>query len=182
VDRPRPGRGTAEATIRTSAGLTSSTVNEDRGIAIGRVVRVFTVDVDAKIPAAVAALISGGCAVGFPISIRPNARRALELLAGSPHGLNEALLIYAHGLSRRTLAGLVWAGLATMRREVAVAGDRPVEVVRIRITAAGRRAIEGMKAICADLRYIVQSVSHVTAQRAKAAPPNFGWLPNTTPA
>jgi hypothetical protein len=54
----------------------------------------------------------------------------------------EALLMYAHGLSRRTLAGLVRAGLAAMRREVAVAGDRPVEVVRIRIAAAGRKAIE----------------------------------------
>jgi capsid protein len=50
--------------------------------------------------------------------------------------------MYAHGLSRRTLAGLVRAGLATMRREVAVAGDRPVEVVRIRIAAAGRKAVE----------------------------------------
>jgi hypothetical protein len=50
------------------------------------------------------------------------------------------LLIYAHRLSRATLGSLVRTGLAAARREVVVAGDRPVEVLRI--TAAGRRAIE----------------------------------------
>jgi hypothetical protein len=40
------------------------------------------------------------------------------------------------------LAGLVRAGLAIVRREVIMAGGKTVEVVRIKITGAGRRALE----------------------------------------
>jgi hypothetical protein len=40
------------------------------------------------------------------------------------------------------LAGLVRRKLAAAEREVAMAGGKAIEVVRIRITAAGRRAIE----------------------------------------
>ena len=72
--------------------------------------------------------------------LSPKARQALELLAGSPQGVNEALLIYGHGFSRQMLAILVSAGLA--RREVVVAGAKPVEVARLSITPEGRRAIE----------------------------------------
>jgi hypothetical protein len=39
------------------------------------------------------------------------------------------------------LAGLVQRKLAAAEREVAMPGGNDVEVVRIRITAAGRRAI-----------------------------------------
>ena len=70
-------------------------------------------------------------------------RRALELLASSRHGVNAELLVRGHRLSRRVLAGLVRAGLAVTKREVIMAGGRAVEVVRIRITAKGRKAIEG---------------------------------------
>jgi hypothetical protein len=35
------------------------------------------------------------------------------------------------------------AGLAAAERQVAMAGGKAVEVVRLRITAAGRKAIEG---------------------------------------
>ena len=69
-------------------------------------------------------------------------RRALELLAGSPHGATEELLAYGHGFTRRMLAGLIRAGLATVQRRVIVAGDTPVEVGKVMITDAGRRAIE----------------------------------------
>jgi hypothetical protein len=69
-------------------------------------------------------------------------RRALELLAGSPHGATEELLAYGHGFTRRMLAGLVRAGLATVQRRVIVAGDTPIEVGKAMITDAGRRAIE----------------------------------------
>jgi hypothetical protein len=55
--------------------------------------------------------------------------------------VNAELLIYAPRLSRPTLGSLVRTGLAAARWEVVVAGDRPVEVLRLRITAAGRRAI-----------------------------------------
>jgi len=40
------------------------------------------------------------------------------------------------------LAGLVRRGLAAAEREVVMAGGKAVEMVRMRITAAGRRAIE----------------------------------------
>jgi hypothetical protein len=69
-------------------------------------------------------------------------RRVLELLAGSPHGATEELLAYAHGFTRRMLARLIRAGLATVQRRVIVAGDTPVEVGKVMITDAGRRAME----------------------------------------
>jgi hypothetical protein len=75
--------------------------------------------------------------------LSPEQRRALKLLAGSPHGVTEELFVYGHGFSRRMLAGLVRVALATVRRRVIMAGDAPVEVGKIMITAAGRRAIEG---------------------------------------
>ena len=43
-------------------------------------------------------------------------RRALQLLASSPFGASEAVM-FAHGFTRRTLAGLVRAGLAIVQRE-----------------------------------------------------------------
>jgi len=73
----------------------------------------------------------------------PEQRRALELLAGSRDGVNEELLVYGHGFTRRMLAGLVGAGLVTERCEVIMAGAKTVEVCKVRITAMGRRAIEG---------------------------------------
>lgn len=69
-------------------------------------------------------------------------RRALELLAGNPHGATEELLAYGHGFTRRMLARLVRAGLATVQRRVIVAGDTPVEVGKVMITDAGRVALE----------------------------------------
>ena len=71
----------------------------------------------------------------------PEQRRALNLLAGSPHGATEEMLIHGHGLSRRMLACLVRAGLATAERRVIAAGNTLVEVGKVRITAAGREAL-----------------------------------------
>ena len=73
--------------------------------------------------------------------LSPNARRALLLLATSPHSANEALLVIVHSLKRQMLAGLVRAGLAAAEREVVNVGGRPVEVVRVRITDDGRKAL-----------------------------------------
>ena len=64
-------------------------------------------------------------------------RRALELLASSPHGATEELLAYGHGFSRRMLGSLVRAGLATVPRRVIMAGDRPIKVGKVRIATAG---------------------------------------------
>jgi hypothetical protein len=70
-------------------------------------------------------------------------RQALQLLASSPDGVNEELLFLDHGFTRRMLTGLVRAGLAAAEREVVKAGGKPIEVVRVRITAAGRKVVEG---------------------------------------
>jgi len=70
-------------------------------------------------------------------------RRALTLLSSSRHGVNERLLARSLGFSRAVLSSLVRRRFAAREREILMAGAKPVEVVRIRITAAGRRAIEG---------------------------------------
>jgi hypothetical protein len=70
-------------------------------------------------------------------------RRALKMLADIPRGVTEDLLLLAYGFDSDMIAGLVRAGLATARRETMRAGGKTTEVVRIRITDAGRRAIEG---------------------------------------
>jgi hypothetical protein len=67
-------------------------------------------------------------------------RRALEMLAWSRDGVPEALML-AHGFSIELLVELVRARLAAASAERTVAGRHPVEVTRVRITEAGRRAI-----------------------------------------
>jgi hypothetical protein len=67
-------------------------------------------------------------------------RRALRLLASSPFGAAEVIML-THGFTRRTLAGLVRAGLATAQCETVNADSRSVGR-RVRITEAGRREIE----------------------------------------
>jgi hypothetical protein len=72
----------------------------------------------------------------------PDRRRALELLAESRRGCGKAIL-RAHGFSTDMLVELVKAGLATTKRERMVAGGQ-TDVVRVRITDAGRRALAKM--------------------------------------
>jgi hypothetical protein len=69
-------------------------------------------------------------------------RSALEMLAGSPHGVTEDLLVLAHGFDSDMIAGLVSAGFASARRESMRAGGKTSEIVHIRITEAGRQALE----------------------------------------
>jgi len=76
-----------------------------------------------------------------PLRKRPlgaDQRRALQFLAGTPFGATEATMS-ANGFARKTLASLIHAGLATVQREKA--GGQIVG--RVRITEAGRRALEG---------------------------------------
>jgi hypothetical protein len=68
--------------------------------------------------------------------------RALRLLAGSPLGVTEAIML-AHGFTTEMLTVLVRDGLATATPETVHAGKRPIEVVRVRITDAGRLALAG---------------------------------------
>jgi hypothetical protein len=75
------------------------------------------------------------------------------MLADAPRGISEEVLVLAHGFSAEIVADLVLAGLATVVTETrrgsrgltTRAGPRglTIKVKRIRITDAGRRAIEG---------------------------------------
>jgi hypothetical protein len=70
-------------------------------------------------------------------------RRALALLTRLPRGMFEDLLVVAHDFDRAMIASLVEGGLATAQREVVTApGHTTIEVVRIRISDDGRRALE----------------------------------------
>ena len=75
--------------------------------------------------------------------LTPERRRALQLLASSPRGVASELLVLAHEFSRDMLAGLVLAGLATVVAEALNADGPTITIERVRITDAGRRAIEG---------------------------------------
>jgi hypothetical protein len=68
-------------------------------------------------------------------------RRALELLEASIDGCTNEAIMLAYGFKTELLVELVNAGLATASIEGTVAGGRRVEVIRMRITAAGRRAL-----------------------------------------
>jgi hypothetical protein len=77
--------------------------------------------------------------------LSPQPRRTLELLrllASSPHGATEALLVRVHGFDSDMVASIVRAGLATAERETMKVVGKPVEVVRLKITAAGQETIE----------------------------------------
>jgi len=64
----------------------------------------------------------------------------LGLLALDQRGLTETLL-RTYGFTRGMLAGLVRIGFATAQRQTVKAGGKTAEVVRIRITEAGRDAL-----------------------------------------
>ena len=70
-------------------------------------------------------------------------RRALEMLADAGlRGCTGATLV-GHGFDIDMIADLVKDGLATAHRETMRIGRRKIPVARMRITDAGRRAIEG---------------------------------------
>jgi len=71
-------------------------------------------------------------------------RRALELLEHNRDGCTEAIML-AHGFTVDMLVELVTARLATAQTERMVAGGRPVEVIRFRITEAGRRVLAELR-------------------------------------
>ena len=68
-------------------------------------------------------------------------RRALELLAHTPEGVTDAALL-ANGFAATTIIRLVKSGLATSVTEHVWAGRRRVEVRWLRLTDAGRKALE----------------------------------------
>jgi hypothetical protein len=68
-------------------------------------------------------------------------RRALQLLASIPGGVAEATML-ANGFTRKTLAGLVRTGLATIEHASVNTEGKAITSGRIRITVAGRSALE----------------------------------------
>jgi hypothetical protein len=71
---------------------------------------------------------------------KPDRRRAPELLASCRDGCTEAMML-AHGFTVPQMVELIHAGLASATGERMVAGKRTIEVARVRITEAGRRAL-----------------------------------------
>jgi hypothetical protein len=67
-------------------------------------------------------------------------RRALKVLAASPDGCTEAIML-AYGFKLELLADLVLDGLATVHNERVIAGRRAIEVTLVRMTEAGRQAL-----------------------------------------
>jgi hypothetical protein len=67
-------------------------------------------------------------------------RRLLQMLAGSADGSTDALLA-AYGFTVALMVDVVSAGLATAIADRVYAAGKPVEVTRVRITDAGRRAL-----------------------------------------
>jgi hypothetical protein len=69
-------------------------------------------------------------------------RRALEILADAGfRGCTGATLL-DHGFNMDMIADLVLEGFATANQETMRVGKRRIPVARVRITNAGRRALE----------------------------------------
>jgi hypothetical protein len=79
---------------------------------------------------------------GVPWRCATDQRLVFRLLAAAPNGATEAIPL-AHGFTIDMLTVLVRDGLATATPETVHAGKRPIEVVRVRITDAGRLALAG---------------------------------------
>jgi hypothetical protein len=71
---------------------------------------------------------------------KPDRRRALELLASSPDGCSEAIML-ARGFTVEQMDELVHAGLATTNAERVAMVGRTIEVAKMRITEAGRSTL-----------------------------------------
>ena len=73
---------------------------------------------------------------------RRTRRRALELLAGcDPEGCTEAVML-ANGIDVDTMVSIIVEGLVTATPQRTRAGREVVEVATLRITDAGRKALE----------------------------------------
>jgi hypothetical protein len=71
------------------------------------------------------------------VHVLRDSRRGRAALAEQPP--RESLL--AHGFTNEMLGRTVIDGLATATPQIVHAGKRPLKVVRMRITAAGRQAL-----------------------------------------
>ena len=78
------------------------------------------------------------CAMAVILTLE--CRRLLRMLARSPNGCTEAMLI-GYGFSIKFLTDVVFDGLATAEPSTTQIGGRETSVVRMRITERGRREI-----------------------------------------
>jgi hypothetical protein len=67
--------------------------------------------------------------------------RLLGMLADHPAGCTERLLL-THGFRLKLIAELTGKGLASTTPERVIAAGHPIDVTRIKITDAGRAALE----------------------------------------
>jgi hypothetical protein len=74
-------------------------------------------------------------------TIRPSHRHVLRVLAQTPHGCDVNALL-TRGFKIETMGDLVRAGLATVQVETVKERDLPIEIARIWITDAGRKAVQ----------------------------------------
>jgi hypothetical protein len=79
---------------------------------------------------------------GFSPAQNRDRRRALRVLAGAPEGMTEAVML-AHGFRVGLLVDLCMSKCAIATVERMIAGRRIVEVVRMKITDAGRQVLKG---------------------------------------
>jgi len=76
-------------------------------------------------------------------NIRPSHLRVLRVLAKTQHGCDvNAYALLTRGFKLEIMAALVRGGLATIRVETVEESGLPIEIARIRITDAGRKAIQ----------------------------------------
>jgi hypothetical protein len=73
---------------------------------------------------------------------KPDRRRALELLASCRDGCTEPMML-AHGFTIEHIVELVRAGLASATAERMIAGNKTMEIVRVRIMEEGRGVLAG---------------------------------------
>jgi putative heme iron utilization protein len=74
------------------------------------------------------------------IEVTRKRRRALGLIDEAPDGVTEQVLL-AHDVTIKQIVALIDEGLATARADRVRAGGREIEMTRVRITEAGRRAL-----------------------------------------
>jgi hypothetical protein len=75
------------------------------------------------------------------MSFTAEQRRALATLTKAGIDGASQTLLMAHGFCVSMIAGLINRGLATLTREKVRAGNRLIDVHKVRITAAGREAL-----------------------------------------
>ena len=79
-----------------------------------------------------------------PKCLRDDYRRALTVMATSPDGCTDAIML-AHGFKLEVVVELCRGGLARTTTDRICTGGRMRDVTRVRITEAGRHALGGMK-------------------------------------